>query len=202
MTNTTARLSPIKRKFCAFLADIVPTRHTPNKSTIAKFFQSFIVKGHWKSLALAALAMLLAALNLLRLGGESFWSDEVFSINLARMDIWGLLAASSMDNHPPLYYMILFGFRQLFGESGVVLHLTSVVPVLLGLCFGTTKVRTVLGYKAACLYLALSTLTSAAFKHSVEVRMYSWACLFVTLNYWYGFEILTAPKNRAGSSLC
>jgi hypothetical protein len=77
------------------------------------------------------------------------------------------------------------------------MHLTSVVPILLAYVFALTKLRRAFGSGAAGIFVLLSTLMPGALTYNVEVRMYSWAFLFVTMSFWYGYEILSKPTGFA-----
>ncbi len=74
------------------------------------------------------------------LGAKSLWWDESLSLHRARLDLPGILSNEitltdsiqqvvTVDNHPPLYFLLLRLATQLFGESEFALRF----PVA-GLC--------------------------------------------------------------------
>ena len=70
------------------------------------------------SLFAAALILLLAAgLRFHYLGAQSFWNDEGNSARLSERSIAAIVEGTASDVHPPLYYVLLHGWRELVGES-------------------------------------------------------------------------------------
>lgn len=64
------------------------------------------------------LALLLAfALRFQQLGAQSFWNDEGNSARLSERSIPLILEGTASDIHPPLYYLVLRGWRELVGET-------------------------------------------------------------------------------------
>lgn len=135
--------------------------------------------------------VMLTVLMLLCAFDNTFWGDEAFSILLIPNSIPDIIVRTSKDVHPPLYYLILKFFVTFLGAHGWVYHFASIVPAVLGLVFAMTKIRRRFGFKTALLFSLLSVLSKPALTYNVEVRMYSWANLFVLLTFWYGFELLS-----------
>lgn len=150
----------------------------------------------WKNILLICFAVFICLLNLVRINDNYFWGDEAFTINLIRMNVGKLLVTTGMDVHPPLYYLILKFICTIFGEHGYILHLVSVIPILLVTIFSLIKVRKYFGNKAVAVFIALSTLMESSLVYNVEVRMYSWAFLFVFLCFWYSYELILQPYSK------
>src|SRR5918995_7464213 len=53
------------------------------------------------------------------------WLDEALSVNIARLPVADLLDALRHDGHPPLYYLLLHGWMQVFGEGDVAVRALS-----------------------------------------------------------------------------
>ena len=64
-----------------------------------------------------ALLLLAAALRFHRLGAQSLWNDEGNSARLSERAIPAILEGTASDIHPPLYYILLRGWRELAGET-------------------------------------------------------------------------------------
>ncbi|MBE7560452.1 glycosyltransferase family 39 protein [bacterium] len=76
-------------------------------------------------LALVAIVLLGAGLRLPGLFSESLWSDEAISVRLARLPALELIRTTAEDVHPPLYYLLLKLWMQMFGESEAALRSLS-----------------------------------------------------------------------------
>ena len=129
-------------------------------------------------------------LNIIRIFDITFWGDECFSILLAQTSMKEIIQVTAQDVHPPLYYMILRIFYLLFGDERFIYHLVSVLPILLMIVFGMTKIKREFGRHVSIIFILLSTFLECTFKYNVEVRMYTWAAFFVLLCYWYAYELI------------
>lgn len=145
----------------------------------------------------ALLAAVLFGLHFARIFDNNFWGDEGFSIRLARQTIPEMLESTAEDVHPPLYYLILMGFNRLLGNHGWVYHLASVVPFGLTLAAAVTFLRREFGWWPGALLCLFSSFLLCAQKYDLEVRMYSWAALFVLLAFYELYRLLTkGAQNR------
>jgi mannosyltransferase len=87
-------------------------------------------------LALGALVVVAAALRFTRIGHQSFWLDESFTVDLVRRPFGDMLSGvASTESTPPLYYVLAWLWAKLFGhgEAGLrslsALFGTLTVPV-------------------------------------------------------------------------
>ena len=113
------------------------------------------------------------ALRLYRLGAQSLWYDETVSALLARKAIPDLIAHTARDIHPPGYYLLLHGWRQLAGETEWALGFFSVIfgmLLLVGLYrVGRTWFNSSVGLWAA----GVVALSPYNLWYAQEVRMYT-----------------------------
>lgn len=126
----------------------------------------------------------------IRIFDNAFWGDEGFTIRMAHLSLRDMLYATSVDVHPPLYYLLVQVGYRLLGNHGYVYHLVSVIPLLitLGLCLTSLQKR--MGMTAAVLFATFSAAFPAAMVYNLEARMYSWAALFVLLCFLKVADIL------------
>lgn len=100
------------------------TTHRSHPSAGGSFSPS--EKRNARFLAAAVLILLLAAgLRFYRLDAQSFWNDEGNSARLSERSIQLILEGTASDIHPPLYYLMLRGWRELVGETELGLRLLS-----------------------------------------------------------------------------
>jgi len=136
-------------------------------------------------------------LRIYKLGSESVWLDEAFSIKIADGTPSEVIKETSEDVHPPLYYFALHYWMKLFGETEFASRLLSVL-------FGTLAIIAL--YKlAAFLYdkgTALLAATLLAFSHfniefSQEARMYTLLSLLSLISIYYFFKLLEGKRGLA-----
>ncbi len=145
------------------------------------------------ALALLVLLTLLAlGLRLYRLDGQSLWYDEAFSVYLARMDLTEITARTAADIQPPLYYYLLHGWIQLFGDSEFSVRslsaLFGIMSVPLAYLLAGQLFRGRLAGLLAALLLAISPLHVW---YSQEARMYT---LLTFLGMLSGYLLLLAMR--------
>lgn len=119
-----------------------------------------------------------------------FWGDECFSIRLSQMSFAEMLHATAQDVHPPLYYVFVIIGQRLCGTSGVMYHIVSIIPCALVMIFANTSLYKHFGFGSTLLFVTLCSALPRALEFSAEVRMYSWACFFVLMAFWYVYKIL------------
>lgn len=120
-------------------------------------------------------ALILRLINL----NQSLWLDEAISFFAVKnYDFFGIITKFSPgDVHPPLYYLILKLWTNLFGYSEISLRLPSVIAGVLAV-FVIYKI----GGKIPALFLAVNPL---AIYYSQEARMYSLAMLLILLAVFF-----------------
>lgn len=125
-------------------------------------------------LALAGLVLAGVLLRFWGLGAHFLSYDEAFTANVARGTLPDLIAATAGDVHPPLSYMVVWGFVRLAGAvtpltvrlPGALLSALA-LPVLLALAgrLNLSRAATVVG-------LALFALSPFQVHYAQDARMY------------------------------
>ncbi len=149
-------------------------------------------------LALAALVAVAAGLRLYRLGSESLWLDEAFSISIAGSTFAHIVDATSEDVHPPLYYAVLNVWERVAGHSEWSGRLLSVV-FSLGLLLATHAVGRRLGGRLVGLLAAgLLALSPFQIEFAQEARMYALLALLGALSTWCLIGLMTSATASPG----
>jgi mannosyltransferase len=131
------------------------------------------------------LALLLATfLRFHRLGGQSFWNDEGNSARLSERSIGLIIEGTASDIHPPLYYLLLRGWRELVGETEFGLRSLSALAGV-----GVVAVTMALGWRLFGRWVALvagmvAAVNPALVYYSQEARMYELLALWAGLSSW------------------
>lgn len=147
----------------------------------------------WKVIGIIY-CIILFAMHARRVTDNNFWGDECFSILLSRMSFQDMINATAADVHPPLYYFILQMVCSVVGNNNIAFNITSLLPYAITLCFAMTAVWKKWGKEAAFILITFASLLSCAIQYNTEIRMYSWAALFVLLSFYCLYNILTSGK--------
>lgn len=129
----------------------------------------------------AALAVLAAALRLFRLGHESLWFDEVYSIWVGQGPMWSLPILLEWKVPFPLYYGLLHGWLLLFGQGAIALRLFSVAAGVASVPLLWRFTARRLGATAAFWAAALLAVSPLHIWYSQEGRQYALVVLLVIL---------------------
>ena len=124
--------------------------------------------------ALLGIVVLAAAVRLYGLTASSFDMDEAFSVWVAQHDpsaIWSVLVR--FDDHPPLFYLGLHYWRQVFGDSAFSLRLFPVLCGVLTIPVVYRLGRTIGGESVGLLSAALLAIAPLHVEWSREVRMFA-----------------------------
>ena len=136
-----------------------------------------------------------------RIDAKGIWWDESLSLYRARQTVPYILSnridfpgSSTIDQHPPLYFLLLHGLTRLCGESDLVLRFPSVlfavliVPLLYAL---GTRVRDRGAGLVAALFGALSPFY---LWYAQEARMYTMVTALGLASIWFLWRGLTEEK--------
>ena len=141
-----------------------------------------------KKLALVVVLLWLAmALRFHNLGAQSFWNDEGNSARLSERTIQLIIEGTASDIHPPLYYLLLRGWRELAGDSEFGLRSLSafagllVVPLAIALAQNPkSKIRNPQWFLVG----VITAVSPPLIYYSQEARMYALLGLLAALSTW------------------
>ena len=143
-----------------------------------------------------AIIILAAVVYTVGISHESFWYDEAYSAVIASYLPWQIPAQIMVDNHPPLYYMLLSLVRMALGNSEWALRSLSAAGAVGLVALGAGPVRRILGNRNAFLYAFVVLFTPAILIYAHEARMYSLAIFAVTAGALYGYLAVTENRMR------
>ncbi len=132
---------------------------------------------------------LATALNFHTLAGQSFWNDEGNSARLSERTLSLIIAGTASDVHPPLYYLLLRGWREMLGESEFGLRALSAFAGV-GVVAATVAVALSLARRQEAVNRHLPTLVAgllaalnpALVYYAQEARMYALLALWAILS--------------------
>jgi mannosyltransferase len=131
---------------------------------------------------------------------SDLWLDEALTVNIAKLPLSQLTDALKRDGAPPLYYVMLHGWIQVFGSGDVAVRALSGVLGVLMLPLAYFSGRRLAGSDpsrqrwvswGAVLVVASSPF---AIRYSTETRMYMLAMVLVLLGYLAVFRAIERPS--------
>ncbi len=142
-------------------------------------------RSRWVAWGLTLVVVWLAAgVRLHRLEVQSFWNDEGNSARLSERSLSLILEGTASDIHPPLYYVVLHGWRALVGASEFSLRAVSALAgVLTVACLFPLARRLyppTMARPAGLIAGAGAALSPPLVYYSQEARMYLLLTLLAT----------------------
>lgn len=145
---------------------------------------------------LALYAGFLLWLSLPYLTNRSFWLDEIYTWELIGKSWGGVIAGTAQDVHPPLYYLIVKLFCSLFGYQELILRIASFLPAVILAVVTVVCFLPRFGMVPAAYFITCTVMMPYAMRTNAEVRMCSWAFLFVTLCGYGLYLVLLLGRRR------
>ena len=145
------------------------------------------------------LVIILAAVGLrsYELTARSLWFDEAFSWRLVQFPFSEMIARDAADVHPPLYYIVLRGWSEVFGTSLLAMRSFSVAAAAL-------SVGAMYGFAAyvwrdrriGLLAAALLAFSGWQIAFAWEARMYTLGVLLSLLASWLLLAAVRLGKEK------
>jgi len=129
--------------------------------------------------------------------GQSVWFDEGYSIDLIGFPVHRLIQLTSVDVHPPLYYLCLKAWAALFGTSDIALRSLSAVFGGLSVIIGLLLVRKVWGNRLTLLSIPFAVVAPFFLRYSFEIRMYALAGLICIAGTYVLVSAFQATTQRS-----
>lgn len=124
---------------------------------------------------------------------SDLWLDEALSVNIASLPLGDLMDALRRDGHPPLYYVLLNGWMDLFGTSDVAVRALSGLFSAAALPLAWVVGRRIGGRPLAVASLVLLAVSPFAIHYATETRPYSLVMLLVLAGWLLLDDALRRP---------
>ncbi len=154
-------------------------------------------------LSAAAVVCLIRVFALCR--GNDIWYDELFTMEFASKPFGEMVKLTAQDVHPPLYYAIVSAGIKVLGlldrHMGTVAaaKAVSVLPFMIMFVYGITLIRKEFGWLTAGIFSFCILTMPQLPSYTVEIRMYGWAMLFVTMTALHAYLFLVKDSTQRGS---
>ena len=128
------------------------------------------------------------------------WTDEVFTLNIVKFSINDLISFTSIDVHPPLYYLIFKFFLKIgtfinFTDIILIGRFVSLLPFYLLFIVSILKLRKNFGLLAAGLFTLTLVSMPQMMNFAVELRMYGWGLFFITCSFILVYDLIKNDFN-------
>ncbi len=150
-----------------------------------RFEPTYTMSGIYRDTLLGLTLLAGLALRIPRIGSQSLWTDEIYSVAVrASFSLPDLLLAD--DPHPPLYYLLLKGWMAVFGNSPATVRWFSVVCSLGAVYLAYSVGMRLFDDRTGILLAALLSVSTFHVHFGRITRMYALFTLLSLLS-WYGF---------------
>lgn len=160
------------------------------KNRFQAIYQKFINSNPY--IILSALALLSASLVF----SKNVWFDEAYTLSLIQHSYGEVIDIVKMDMHPPLYFIALKCFCDIFGYSLIVTKIFSWLGYVATLLLGCTVVKKHFGQNTSVFYLLSVGAIPMVLYFSVQQRAYSWCIFFVALCFMEALLLIQNHKVR------
>jgi len=127
---------------------------------------------------------------------SNLWFDESYSVGLARHTFREIWSIGGHDVHPILYYWMLRIVYLITGGTIMAYRIFSVIPIAIMIILGYTHIRKDFGEKTGFIFSFLSAFLPEMAQYAIEIRMYSWAILAVTILAIYAYRLTKEDNTK------
>src|SRR3954471_3104837 len=146
---------------------------------------------------LAGITLAGALLRFLTLDVQSYWLDEVATVNIVRHGFGDMISAvSSGESTPPLFYIVAWLWSKLFGTGEVGLRSLSALLGTLTVPLAYVLGREYIGRTTGVIAAALTAFNPLLIWYSQEARSYALMVLLTGLSLWALKRVLDAPSAK------
>ena len=144
------------------------------------------------------IALIIFGILFISLGAfhSNLWFDEAYSVGMARQTFADIWTIGGNDVHPVLYYWILHIAYLITGGSIMAYRLVSVIPIAIIIILGYTHIRKDFGEKQGFIFSFLAVFLPVMATYAIEIRMYSWAMLTVTILAIYAYRLAKEDNTK------
>ncbi len=144
------------------------------------------IKTKYLHIAIIILGIMFVSISIFH---KNLWFDEAYTVGIVSKSFQDIWTIGSSDVHPVLYYWILHIFYLIFGSNIYIYRFISMIPLAILSVLGYTHIKKDFGEKVGFLFSFLILFLPIGLVYAGEVRMYTWAMLFVSLMAIYAYRI-------------
>ncbi len=149
-------------------------------------------------LFLSLLTLIALAVRFFRIGAESFWLDEAYSLYLSSSDGLSVLTGSVGNRHTPPFYYYLLHLWLAFGDSEAALRSLSAILGAISVPLVYAVGRPLVGRRPALIGAAAAVLSPFLVYYGQEARGYTFLLLLVLLSTLFLWRFVSEGRLRDG----
>lgn len=130
------------------------------------------------------------------LGRWGFWFDESFTSELISFGYGDVIFRTSLDVHPPLYYLVLKFWSNIVGVGDIALRSLSIVLNTLGIGILYFLIKKLFDAKAALWAALFASIGPFAVRYAQEARMYSLSSLILLILTYIYLKVTEAKTQK------
>jgi hypothetical protein len=122
--------------------------------------------------------------------GGQYWMDEAITVGIASHPLSEIPGVLRMDGSPPLYYLLLHFWMQIFGDGEAPTHWLSLLFATLTIPISYWGANSLFGKRAALMTATIFALNPWLTQYGQETRMYTLMALLgllATIGFIHGF---------------
>lgn len=123
-------------------------------------------------------------------------TDEIYSLNLFKMGVKGMIETTRGDIHPPLYYLYGYLFELISPQNIHLQKVAAIIPTVGAMALIATVLRKRIGDLSTLLTLLFFACVPCTMEYAVQLRMYSLSMFFVTLCGIFCYTAYTENRVR------
>lgn len=127
---------------------------------------------------------------------NNVWFDEAYTLTLIQHNYAEIIKILETDMHPPLYFISLKFFCEIFGYSILTTKIFSVIGYIATLLLGCTVLKKHFGSDTSIVYMLTIGAIPMSLYFSVQQRSYQWCIFFVTLCFIEALLFIENHKAR------
>lgn len=152
-------------------------------------------QARFTGLILLLILSLGAVLRIVNLGSDSIWLDEAYSVQFAHLPLPQLLDETARsDVHPPLYYILLHFWLNLFGDSEAATRALSVLFGLLAILMIYMVAALLFDRATGLLSALLLALSLFHIEFAQEARMYTLLALLALCSFYFFLKLCAETR--------
>ena len=127
-----------------------------------------------------------ASLRFSTLDTQSFWYDEGLTVHLVRSSFGPMLSGvRNTEALPPLYFVLAWVWKRVFGDAEIGLRSLSAVAGTLTIPVAYAAAKALAGRRVALIVAVLAAVSPALIFYSQEARPYALLTLFSVASLLY-----------------
>lgn len=127
---------------------------------------------------------------------NNVWFDEAYTLSLIRHNYAEVIEILKTDMHPPLYFISLKFFCDIFGYSIIVTKIFSMSGYIATLLIGCTVIKKHFKTEVSIIYMLTVGAIPMSLYFSVQQRAYSWCIFFVMLCFTEALLYIESMKMK------